>query len=120
MIAVYIMASRSRTLYIGVTSNLHHRVWQHKNGTYGGFTSKYQATRLVYYEEFVMMMNAIAREKQFKGWSRAKKLALIEEKNPGWLDLSEEWYHPASVPPKRTAGPSTPPQKPGSARDDVN
>src|SRR5512133_400440 len=74
MIAIYIMASRSRTLYIGVTSDLRHRVWQHKNGTHHGFTSKYRITRLVYYEEFVLMQNAIAREKQLKRWSRTKKL----------------------------------------------
>ena len=112
MPAVYIMASRSRTLYIGVTSDLHRRVWQHKNGTYGGFTSKYHVTRLVYYEEFVVIVNAIAREKHLKGWSRAKKLALIDGQNPSWVDLAEQWYHPATVPPKRNAGPSTPPRSP--------
>ena len=81
MIAIYIMASRSRTLYIGVTSDLRHRVWQHKNGTHPGFTSQYRITRLVYYEEFVLMQNAIAREKQLKRWSRSKKLWLIAMKN---------------------------------------
>ena len=97
-------------LYIGVTSDLRHRVWQHKNGTHPGFTSQYRITRLVYYEEFVLMQNAIAREKQLKRWSRSKKLWLIAMKNPAWVDLAEEWYHPESVPPKRTSGPSTPPR----------
>lgn len=118
MIAIYIMASRSRTLYIGVTSNLFRRVWQHKNGTYGGFTSQYNITRLIYYEEFVLMQNAIAREKQLKRWSRSKKLWLISMQNPAWVDLAEEWYHPATVPPKRTSGPSTPRLR-RSGRDDV-
>ena len=104
------MASHSRTLYIGVTSDLHHRVWQHKNGSNEGFSSQYRTTRLVYFEEFVLMQNAIEREKQLKGWSRTKKLTLIEKQNPAWIDLAEEWYHPASVPPKRNAGPSTPPR----------
>ena len=110
MHAVYIMASRSRTLYIGVSSDLFKRGWEHKNGTYGGFTSKYRITRLVYYEEFVLMPNAIAREKQLKRWSRSKKLWLINRQNPTWIDLAEHWYHPASVPSKRNAGPSTPPR----------
>ena len=110
MKAIYIMASHSRTLYIGVTSDLHHRVWQHENGSHEGFSSQYRTTRLVYFEEFVLMQNAIEREKQLKGWSRTKKLALIEKQNPGWVDLAEEWYHPATVPPKRNAGPSTPPR----------
>jgi len=110
MKAIYIMASHSRTLYIGVTSDLHHRVWQHKNGSHEGFSSQYRTTRLVYFEEFVLMQNAIEREKQLKGWSRTKKLTLIEKQNPSWVDLAEEWYHPATVPPKRNAGPSTSPR----------
>ncbi len=110
MKAIYIMASRSRTLYIGVTGDLHRRVWQHKNGTHEGFSSQYRTTRLVYFEEFVLMQNAIAREKQLKVWSRPKKLALIESQNPGWVDLAEEWYHRPTVPPKRNAGPSTTPR----------
>jgi putative endonuclease len=110
MAAVYIMASRSRTLYIGVTSDLHRRVWQDKNGTYAGFSSRYQITRLVYYEQFALIVEAIPREKQLKRWSRSKKLWLINQLNPTWIDLAEEGYHPASVPPKRNAGPSTPPR----------
>lgn len=110
MPAVDIMASRSRTLYIGVTRDLHHRVFQHKNGTYAGFTSKYRITRLICFEEFILMSNAIAREKQLKRWSRSKKLRLVDMQNPTWIDLAEHWYHPESVPPKRNAGPSTPPR----------
>ena len=107
---VYIMASRSRTLYIGVTSNLHQRVWRHKKGTFGGFTSKYRITRLVYYETFDLVVEAIPREKQLKRWSRSKKLWLINRQNPTWLDLAEHWYDPISLPIKRNAGPSTPPR----------
>ena len=97
--AVYILASRSLNLYIGVTSNLHQRVWQHKNRVFGGFTEKYKINRLVYHETFDDVRNAIDREKQLKGWIRAKKIALIKTINPTWLDLSEGWYE--------NAGPST-------------
>ena len=89
---VYIIASRSRTLYIGVTSDLARRVWEHKNGVIPGFTSKYQITRLVYFEEFNDIKTAILREKQLRGWLRCKKIDLIESINPTWSDLSEEWF----------------------------
>ena len=85
---VYIMSSHSRCLYIGVTSDLHGRVWEHKNGVLEGFTKKYKINRLVYYEFFHDIETAIAREKQLKGWSRAKKISLIEKRNPGWEDLA--------------------------------
>jgi putative endonuclease len=88
---VYIMASRSLTLYIGVTRDLGRRVAQHKQRAIGGFTSKYRVERLVYYERFVDIRAAIAREKQVKGWRRDKKIALIRSKNPTWIDLAEEW-----------------------------
>lgn len=88
----YIMASRSRNLYAGVTGDLHRRVWQHKTKALAGFTSRYNIERLVYYESFVLVRNAIAREKQVKRWSRAKKIWLIERLNPTWLDLAEDWY----------------------------
>ena len=84
----YIMSSRSRCLYIGVTSELSGRVWEHKNGVYEGFSKKYKIHLLVYHESFDDIESAIAREKQLKGWSRAKKIALIEKMNPGWEDLS--------------------------------
>ncbi len=86
--AVYIMASRRNgTLYTGVTSNLTRRVYQHKEGLTGGFTARYGCTLLVYHESFDEMADAIAREKQIKGGSRKKKLALIEGMNPTWRDL---------------------------------
>ena len=91
---VYIMASRSRTLYIGFTSEIEIRVLQHKAGTYDGFSKTYHCTRLVYLEHFAWADNAISREKQLKRWSRAKKLTLIEDTNPTWLDLSENWGKP--------------------------
>jgi putative endonuclease len=88
---VYIMASRSGVLYVGVTSELEIRVKQHKTGAYGGFTKQYECHRLVYYERYGRVQTAIAREKQLKGFSRAKKIKLIEGMNPRWRDLSELW-----------------------------
>jgi len=85
---VYIMASKKGgTLYIGVTSDLSHRVWEHKNGTTPGFTSKYGCTRLVWYEEHDDIRDAIQREKSLKRWNRAWKVALIESINPQWHEL---------------------------------
>jgi len=91
---VYILASKSRTLYIGVTSDLRCRVREHRNGTHNGFTSQYKIHRLVHYETFVWMQDAIAREKQLKRWRREKKVMLIELENPTWEDLSAEWTRP--------------------------
>jgi putative endonuclease len=91
---VYIMASRSLTLYIGVTRDLGRRTIEHKQHAIEGFTSKYRVERLVYYERFVDIRAAIAREKQLKGWRRHKKIALIRSRNPTWIDLSEEWGKP--------------------------
>ena len=89
---VYILGSISGTLYIGVTGSLRRRVWQHKEHAVEGFTSKYDVTRLLYFETYHQVGNAIAREKQLKGWRREKKVALIEKNNPRWEDLSREWY----------------------------
>ncbi|MBL8063525.1 MAG: GIY-YIG nuclease family protein [Anaerolineales bacterium] len=89
---VYIMASKSRVLYTGVTNNLERRVYEHKNKLVEGFTSKYNINQLVHYEETNDVQVALAREKQIKGWLRAKKIALIESVNPQWKDLSLEWY----------------------------
>ena len=89
---VYIMTNRSKTLYTGVSSNLHKRVWQHKTGWFAGFSSKYLLDRLVYFEEFRYIGSAIAREKEIKAMSRAKKMQLIVSVNPEWRDLSEGWY----------------------------
>jgi putative endonuclease len=88
---VYIMTNRSQTLYTGVTNNLQRRMYEHKHNLVAGFTSKYQITRLVYFEETSDVYAAIAREKEIKGWLRPKKIALIESMNPDWRDLSEEW-----------------------------
>lgn len=84
---VYIMASRSRVLYVGVTNDLARRVNEHKGGLVAGFTSRYRITRLVYFEEFADIRDAIAREKELKGWVRARKTRLIDSSNP-WEDLS--------------------------------
>ena len=88
---VYILASkRNGTLYVGVTSDLLKRVWEHKNKDVKGFTEKYGVDKLVYYEVHADVDNAITREKQIKKWNRAWKLRLIEEKNPRWDDLFEK------------------------------
>lgn len=88
---VYIVASSSRTLYIGVTNNLERRIWEHRNKVLGGFTAKYNVSRLVYVEPYPWIDDAIAREKQLKNWNRTKKIALIERENPAWEDLSCDW-----------------------------
>jgi len=89
---VYIMTNHSRTLYIGITSDLQHRVYEHKHKLTPGFTSKYRMTQLACYEVFSEPRDAIAREKQLKGWRRSKKVALIESENPLWEDLSAGWF----------------------------
>lgn len=89
---VYIMTNHSGTLYTGMTNNLKRRVYQHRQKLIPGFTWKYNITRLVYYETTQDVRTAIAREKQIKGWLRRKKIALIESKNPNWVDLAEEWF----------------------------
>jgi putative endonuclease len=88
----YIVASRSLTLYIGMTGDLRTRVLQHKKRAHEGFSATYNCNRLVWFERFATAEDAIAREKQLKGWIRAKKIALIVKGNPGWSDLSEGWY----------------------------
>ncbi|MDX1610653.1 MAG: GIY-YIG nuclease family protein [Halofilum sp. (in: g-proteobacteria)] len=88
---IYILASRRNgTLYVGVTSCLQRRVWQHRNDIVEGFTSRYGVHRLVYYETCDSMYQAIEREKQIKSGSRRKKLELIESLNPDWRDLYYE------------------------------
>ena len=89
--AVYILASkRNGTLYIGVTSNLRKRIWEHREGIVEGFTKKYAVHMLVYYDLFTDMYSAITREKRLKKWRRAWKIKLIEEKNPRWDDLWQQ------------------------------
>jgi putative endonuclease len=90
---IYIMTNKgNQVLYTGVTSNLFKRVAEHKDKTTAGFTSAYNVTKLVYYEEYATMEEAIAREKQIKGGSRQKKIDLINSKNPEWKDLYEEFF----------------------------
>lgn len=81
---VYILASRSRALYVGVTSDLQERLFEHQAGISSDFTTRYKINRLVYFEEFMDARAAIAREKQIKSWRRSKKIRLIESKNPDW------------------------------------
>jgi putative endonuclease len=88
----YIVASRSHTLHIGMSGDLHKRVWQHKWKEFPGFTAQYNCDRLVWFESFQDIAMADARERQLKGWTRAKKSALIEKVNPTWADLSRDWY----------------------------
>jgi putative endonuclease len=93
---VYIMSKRSKTLYTGIKGNLIQRVRRHKLGIASSFTTKYKLDRLVYFERFEDVHNAIEREKEIKGWLRIKKIALIVSVNPAWRDLSLEWFerHP--------------------------
>ena len=85
---IYILASqRNGTLYVGITSDLLKRVWQHKNKVFGGFTEKYGVDKLVYYEIYENISDAINREKKLKKWDRKWKINLIEKDNPNWLDL---------------------------------
>jgi putative endonuclease len=105
---VYIMASRSHVLYCGMTNSIRRRVEEHRNGSTEGFAATYNCNRLVWFEHYQYVYNAIDREKQIKNWSRAKKIALIERENPTWVDLSAAWR-------EETADPSTPLR---SGRDD--
>ncbi|MEO6807213.1 MAG: GIY-YIG nuclease family protein [Edaphobacter sp.] len=88
---VYILASRSRSLYVGFTNDIRLRIKQHREKRQGTHTAKYNIGRLVYYEHFTYVLNAIAREKELKDWNRAKKVVLIEQGNPTWEDLAAEW-----------------------------
>ena len=86
------MASRSHTLYVGVTGSLQRRVFEHTWKEHAGFTARYNCDRLVWFEMHQDVQKAIAREKELKGWRRSKKVALIESTNPAWVDLSRDWY----------------------------
>ena len=93
---VYILSGKSGVLYVGVTSNLYLRVSQHRRKGIAGFSKQYNVTRLVFFEQFGDIREAIAREKQIKGWLRRKKIALIESINPTWRDLFSD-LHPPQV-----------------------
>ena len=89
---VYIMASKTGTLYVGVTNNIKRRVYEHKHHLIPGFTDKYRIERLLYVETANDPLSAIKREKQIKAWRREKKVSLIDSINPQWNDLSQDWY----------------------------
>jgi putative endonuclease len=95
---VYIVASRTRVLYIGLTGHLERRMQQHKRQVFAGFSSVYNCNRLIWFERYADPSTAIAREKQLKGWTRQKKLALIAQQNASWIDLSEDWGKPLADP----------------------
>jgi putative endonuclease len=91
---VYVMSNANRTLYVGMTSDVTRRVVQHKSGVYdNAFTKRYNFDKLVYFEEALTQTAAAKREKQIKGWIRAKKIALIESVNPDWRDLNVDWSY---------------------------
>ena len=106
---VYMMMSSSRrALYTGITGHLRQRVWEHKTGALDGFSKQYPTTRLVYFEPYRYVGNAIGREKQIKHWRREKKIALIEAMNPSYRDLAAHWFEPQ--------GPSARPPTPARQR----
>jgi putative endonuclease len=94
---VYIMTNPSRTPYTGMTNSLRRRGREHKLKLTPGFAARYNITRLVYFESFEDVRNAIEREKEIKSWTRAKRLALVESTNPKWNDLSREWDQPQTL-----------------------
>ena len=110
---VYIVGSLSGTLYIGFSGNLHKRIFQHKFHHFEGFTARYEVVRLLYWESYDDVHKALAREKQIKKWSRAKKIALLERRNPQWKDLAAEWYPWMRSP----SGSQTSPEQSGGYRD---
>ena len=101
---VYMMASRSLNLYTGITNNIYRRPLQHKCGEIEAFTKRYNINRLVYYETFIHVGNAIAREKHIKAWTRVKRVALIKSENPTWQDLSDGWGEKIELQIPRCAG----------------
>ena len=91
---VYMLASRSRTIYVGVTRSLKKRIPEHREGRTPGFVTRYRIHRLVYFETYRDADAAINREKEIKSWRRERKVALIEARNPAWADLAEAWFEP--------------------------
>ena len=104
----YILASRSRNLYIGVTNDLQRRLAEHRQGLVPGFTTRYRIFRLVYFEEFAGIRDAIAREKEIKAWRREKKLWLINRRNRAWQDLAERLIETQKQIPHRRSQTSRP------------
>ena len=111
---VYILASRSRNLYTGVTNDLQRRMIEHRQGLIPGFTTRYRIFRLVYFEEFADIRNAIAREKEIKAWRREKKLWLINRRNRAWQDLADPNQSEKQIPHRRSQTP-----RPGSGWQSV-
>ena len=109
---VYILASRSRNVYTGVTNDLQRRMIEHRQGLVPGFTSRYRIFRLVYFEPFGDIRDAIAREKEIKGWRREKKIWLIEKRNPTWHDFAEDFAG------SKSGSLTAVPTKRGRVRDD--
>src|SRR5688572_4914427 len=89
---VYILASKTKRVYVGVTNDLVRRVWEHRSGRFPGFTKRYSIHGLVYFETFKGPVEAILREKQIKSYARVKKIAMIDSSNPEWNDLAEHWF----------------------------
>ena len=87
---VYLLSSHRRVLYTGVTGDLYRRMYEHRHHVLEGFTKRYDVTQLVYFESFTEVLAAISREKEIKGWSRARKVALVRSLNPEWKDLAPE------------------------------
>jgi putative endonuclease len=108
---VYILASLSRRLYTGVTGDLLARIQQHRTAMLPSFATRYRITRLVYFEQTLNVRAAIDRESQIKGWSRQKKIELIESSNAGWLDLAHDWFEPG------VAAGLKPPDRLGNAQE---
>jgi len=105
---VYILASKSRAIYVGMTGSLMARVLRHRAGEGSSFTQKYRIHRLVYYEVFHNVTAAIARETEIKKWRREKKVEIVAQRNPTWEDLSAEWGHAAVMTVRERAGSSPP------------
>ena len=95
---VYILVGRTGTLYTGVTNDLYRSMQEHRTKLHPGFTAKYDCNRLAYYERYEDIAVAIGREKQIKGWTRAKKIALVATVNPQWKDLAADWGKPMDLP----------------------
>ncbi len=89
---VYMLSNNSHTIYVGVTNDIQRRLWEHRQKRADSFTRDYNITMLVYLEEYARADDAIAREKQLKNWRREKKVWLIEQENPNWLDLAHDWF----------------------------
>jgi putative endonuclease len=111
--SVYILASRSRNLYIGITNDLRRRIIEHREGLVLGFTTQYKIFRLVYFEQFADVRDTIAREKELEGWRREKKIWLIERKNPLWQDFAEN-LSPSNRRPKTRSLTAVPQNGPDS------